>query len=418
LLLSPFLSTLLFLSIHDISRGGTPVLKKIIIPLFFVVLTLSSGSSALSTPSLLDFAFHVNGSLYVKSFPANLDASGFDPNTGLGALIMDFRSGPPSSNNFRAFFDHEIQETVNGFDNENGGSFGSPVSGQTWEINEPGYKGGSTYNHFLSGSLGNSNGIPSPSKDDVSMAMGWSFSLQQGEWAKITLVLTQNQGQIPGNTFYMMHTDPESNETVYFYGQIEKGLDLAQYNVASVPSGLQVVVDGNVYTAPQGFDWTPGTTHTLNIVSPQETGVGTRYVFASWSDGGPQSHTVTVPSYGYTCTATFTTQYRLTTSAVPPEGGEVIPTGMGWYGAGQAVPVEARAKPGYRFKSWSGDVTGTEMSMTIAMNGPRSVTAQFEADTPMGVASIPTMGGWAMGLLVLLLGTRAMLMVRRMRRTL
>ena len=199
------------------------MIQKAFIPYCIFILLLFMGSPAFCLPSLHDYAFNVNGSLYVKSFPTNLDASGFDPNTGLGTLIINFQSLPAGSFNFKAFFDHEIQETVNGFDNEHGGSSGAPGSGQTWEIGEPGYQTGAIYNHFLSGSLSNTNGVPSSAWDDTSMAMGWNFSLAQGEWAKITMVLTQDQSQMPSSGLYLSHTDPESNETVYFYGTLEQG---------------------------------------------------------------------------------------------------------------------------------------------------------------------------------------------------
>jgi hypothetical protein len=63
------------------------------------------------------------------------------------------------------------------------------------------------------------------------------------------------------------------------------------HTVDTSPTGLQIVVDGTPYTAPQTFEWTPGSSHTLAVVSPQAGAAGTRQVFASWSDGGAQSRT-------------------------------------------------------------------------------------------------------------------------------
>jgi uncharacterized protein (TIGR03437 family) len=75
--------------------------------------------------------------------------------------------------------------------------------------------------------------------------------------------------------------------------------------VATNPPGLAIVVDGATLTAPQAFDWILGTNHTITATSPQQSG-GTSYVFASWSDGGAQSHTIAAYSSAATYTATFT----------------------------------------------------------------------------------------------------------------
>ena len=88
--------------------------------------------------------------------------------------------------------------------------------------------------------------------------------------------------------------------------------------ITTVPASLPIVVDGGTaVTAPQSFNWTAGSTHTISVNSPQQGGGGTRYVFGNWSDGGAQTHTVTVPTTPTTYTATFKTQFLLTTSVVP-----------------------------------------------------------------------------------------------------
>src|ERR1700680_4348190 len=66
-------------------------------------------------------------------------------------------------------------------------------------------------------------------------------------------------------------------------------------SVATNPVGLTILVDGIAATGPQTFTWSPGSSHTLSVASPQQGGTGTRYVFTSWSDSGGQTHTVTAP---------------------------------------------------------------------------------------------------------------------------
>ena len=80
--------------------------------------------------------------------------------------------------------------------------------------------------------------------------------------------------------------------------------------VTTLPDGLTVMVDGTNYTAPVTFDWPADSVHSLNTPSPQVAGDGhSRASFAAWSDGGDQAHSITVPAYDTTNTATFVTQY-------------------------------------------------------------------------------------------------------------
>ena len=81
--------------------------------------------------------------------------------------------------------------------------------------------------------------------------------------------------------------------------------------VTTSPSGLtnSIVVDSTTYTSPQTFTWTIGSSHTIAANSPISGGVGTRYVWTSWSDTGAQSHSVTAPSSTTTYTANYQTQY-------------------------------------------------------------------------------------------------------------
>ena len=65
-------------------------------------------------------------------------------------------------------------------------------------------------------------------------------------------------------------------------------------------AGLLIEVDGETYTAPHSFDWEPGSIHTIGVASPQKIKSQyadfIRYLFAKWSDGGAQSHSVTASS--------------------------------------------------------------------------------------------------------------------------
>jgi hypothetical protein len=71
----------------------------------------------------------------------------------------------------------------------------------------------------------------------------------------------------------------------------------------TVPTGLQVSVNGEVSTAPFTRTVIKGSTNSMTAVTPQVLG-GQTYAFQGWSDGGAASHSV-LASTAATYTATF-----------------------------------------------------------------------------------------------------------------
>ena len=148
--------------------------------------------------------------------------------------------------------------------------------------------------------------------------------------------------------------------------------------VTSAPAGLKVTVDGTSYTTPQKFNWVSGSTHTLNTASPQ--GAGTRYVFANWSDGGAQSHSIVAPATATTYTAGFTTQYLLTTKVSPSGTGAIAASPSasdGYYGSGTTVRLTATPAGNHQFSAFTGDLTGSANPQSLVMSAPHTVTADF-----------------------------------------
>jgi hypothetical protein len=70
--------------------------------------------------------------------------------------------------------------------------------------------------------------------------------------------------------------------------------------VATSPAGLPVMVDGTSFTTPQTFEWVPSSFHTVGINQTPGS-----IPFLSWSDGGAQTHTISVPETATTYTANF-----------------------------------------------------------------------------------------------------------------
>ena len=62
----------------------------------------------------------------------------------------------------------------------------------------------------------------------------------------------------------------------------------------TVPSGRTLYLDGIAKTTPFVYDTLVGFNHTIE--ARNQIAGNTSYTFASWSDGGGQQHTITVPS--------------------------------------------------------------------------------------------------------------------------
>ena len=71
----------------------------------------------------------------------------------------------------------------------------------------------------------------------------------------------------------------------------------------AAPSGLTLNLDGIAKTTPFVYDTLVGFNHTIE--APNQTSGATSYTFASWSDGGAQTHTLVVPATDQSYLATF-----------------------------------------------------------------------------------------------------------------
>lgn len=106
------------------------------------------------------------------------------------------------------------------------------------------------------------------------------------------------------NVFYELDlavTDTNGNQQSTYVDILPR---IASLNLATVPPGLQLSVDGQGVIAPTNIAEVAGISRTLSAPSPQSY-AGGDYNFVVWSDGGLQSHVVSVP----TSNAVFTASY-------------------------------------------------------------------------------------------------------------
>jgi len=199
--------------------------------------------------SLFDWGLNLNGNVSrsLSTIPRNIVFSDGFFETGLGTITMTFESSTPADYSVAMFFDYEIDEGTNTFYNEYGMTGGTPVDPRLlYEIDEPGFGTadsyrdsqdaynyiGDIYDNFSEFSnLGFDNKIfydsytgtylsnfEEPISDDVSMAMGWKFSLNSNETAVLQYVISSSA---PTTGFYLSQLDRNSSETgVYLQSQL------------------------------------------------------------------------------------------------------------------------------------------------------------------------------------------------------
>lgn len=172
---------------------------------------VDTGPARAAAIGLHEYGFNIDGAVYEAGspLPGFINTANFDFNTGLGTVSINL--GGAGKHSVLAFFDHEIDESTNTFFNEIGTATGSPGSGQSWEIDEPGWVFGDIFTHFSANRLDNRIGTLNP--EDVSMAIGWDLFLASGDSALITIILSKT---MPAAGFFLTHSDPDSGARFFF----------------------------------------------------------------------------------------------------------------------------------------------------------------------------------------------------------
>ena len=156
--------------------------------------------------------------------------------------------------------------------------------------------------------------------------------------------------------------------------------------IATVPSGLPIIVDGVAAISPKSFDWAPGSTHTISV-NTQAGSADPRYVFVRWSDGGDLSHTITADPGQTVFCAIYQTQHKFSVrhrfSSVPGFGyGHCFSVSVdGYYPERQPVRITATPDEGSQFVRWTGTTSlvaaGYSVSATDAIVEVLSANTQY-----------------------------------------
>ncbi len=156
---------------------------------------------------------------------------------------------------------------------------------------------------------------------------------------------------------------------------------LGRLTVNSSVAGLAVQVDGSNCSTPCVVQRPFGTQVRVSVPASVALGPGTRADFVGWSDDSSTDRVFTLGSTALSVTANFHSLNLLTALANPPEGAtwQIQPASPdGFYDSQATVKVNLTTLPGFKFRQWEGDLSGSSPAGVVAMSAPRMVRAQLD----------------------------------------
>jgi uncharacterized protein (TIGR03437 family) len=232
----------------------------------------------------------------------------------------------------------------------------------------------SSYN-FIWG-IGDTHRLEAPAQLTDSKGRVWAFS----SWS---------DGGTRVHDYTMPSVSPAGGVVVATYTQ------MAHMTISSPMNGLTVKVDGNDCGMPCDLVRPVGAAVKLSAPASLAGNDTWRYDFDGWPGSGSfaSDWAPTLGQDPLSLNLTYHLMNRLTTAATPSDGASwsLQPySADGFYNALATVTITVAAQPGYRFRNWAGDLSGTAPSASLSMNSPRQVQAMLDRApyiSPAGVAN-------------------------------
>lgn len=227
------------------------------------------------------------------------------------------------------------------------------------------------------------------------------YSYIWGVGSTHTVAATTPQTDAQGNTFAFQSWDdgvttPSRTVTIPVGANVNSYRLTALYTaqaklaVASTLSGQVVTVDGSTCTTPCNITRAVGAQVHVSAPASVPVSAASRQNFLGWSSGSGTpvagDWVATLNAASTAITATYHLMNNLTVAATPAKGGtwHISPASTdGFYDSQTKVDIAVTARPGYRFRSWSGDLSGSTPDGSLTMSVPHSVVAEF---TPVPLA--------------------------------
>jgi uncharacterized protein (TIGR03437 family) len=144
---------------------------------------------------------------------------------------------------------------------------------------------------------------------------------------------------------------------------------------------VNVVVDGVECQTPCHIDRPRGSSARVSAPESMPVSETQRLQFSSWSDGGSPERVFDFEADTRVVTAVYRNAWRLTAVADPGGAARFATqpdSADNFFADGSPVTISATAGPGYKFRRWEGDLTGSYTAGTILMSSPRVVRAVFD----------------------------------------
>lgn len=252
---------------QQLGKGGN-IMKKTKFLLLTFVLTLFGAAVAWATPTvdLQEWGFNINGTIYDNQvyghtsadLPVNFNTSGFDFVTGIGTITATFTT--PGTYAVVGFFDHEMNQSVNGWMDETSAQVGLRPTGLSFQSETPNdvrnkwfYNGAPLQNAVEFGPAQDGMGLPGGAQtpNDIAMAIGWNFILAAGETGLVTFTVS-NAATLG---FYLQQSDPSFVGTgladpsadpgsIYFTSNLDMDGGGGPQEVIPEPSTILLFVSG------------------------------------------------------------------------------------------------------------------------------------------------------------------------------
>ncbi|MBB6096251.1 glucose/arabinose dehydrogenase [Povalibacter uvarum] len=156
-----------------------------------------------------------------------------------------------------------------------------------------------------------------------------------------------NRGETSANVFYRVILTVRDSAGLTSTTSVDLRPLTSTVRLESNIAQAQLTLDGVPVVAPLEFVGVEGVVRSIGAVSPQTSG-GASYDFASWSDGGAQTHEITTPTADTTYTALF--QPTVTTTVFS----ETFETQTGW-----TLPSGANTASSGRWERGDPQATGS-----------------------------------------------------------
>ena len=161
---------------------------------------------------------------------------------------------------------------------------------------------------------------------------------------------------------------------------MDAGRTLTANFVASPPLKVTAVVEdegsGSVTLEPVEPSEGYAASQEIKVYALAKVG----YVFSQWSGDASGSNPMLALCVDGEKWIVALFDPKVTVQPDPVEGGSVevtSPRSSGGYAAGTEITIEAVAGKGYKFKSWSGDLSGSDNPTSIRVDSPKTLTALF-----------------------------------------